>query len=141
MKDLPSKPSALIRLAIEDLIAVEQSPKYRVDMESWHRAGIMDDICNVCLAGAVIANSLKYSPYLSASPGVFSRRIHLKLRAIGAFCLGRTIAGEYYLSKNVKSKDSSHMEMQVNIVSYAEDSELFILQMLTLADEYERVGE
>jgi hypothetical protein len=58
---LPSKPSALILLALKDLASVERlKNKYRVNMKQWlaQKGGK----CNVCLAGAVMARSLNLKP-------------------------------------------------------------------------------
>lgn len=56
MNTLPTLPSALLTLAIDDLELAENSPDYRVDMGIWHEP--VSDQCNVCLAGAVMAFSL-----------------------------------------------------------------------------------
>lgn len=52
-KKLPDKPSALIRLALEDLKKVEQDDNYIVNMNQWHMP-IVGYKCQVCLAGAVM---------------------------------------------------------------------------------------
>lgn len=55
---LPAKPSALIDLALDDLEWVEGNPKYRVAMGFfWHVPN--GKVCLVCLAGAVMAHTLK----------------------------------------------------------------------------------
>lgn len=72
---LPRKPSALIRLALRDLRAVEADPRYRVDMGKCHEP--YNGVCYVGLAGAVMAVTLKaessravypttYPPYAAA---------------------------------------------------------------------------
>lgn len=59
---LPDKPSALIRLALRDLEAVERMPKrYRIDMYAIHDPAD-DGVCEVCFAGAVMARSFKLPP-------------------------------------------------------------------------------
>lgn len=55
-KKLPSKPSALIRVALKDLEKAERSRAYSIDMLTWHDAS--GDRCTVCMAGAVMAYSL-----------------------------------------------------------------------------------
>jgi hypothetical protein len=57
---LPDKPSALIRLALADLAAVEANPRYAVNMDSWHKP--WQGRCHVCLAGAVMANTFGADP-------------------------------------------------------------------------------
>lgn len=60
---LPSKPSALIRQAVRDLQSCERSSRYWIDMHQWHTPhGDHDDVCYVCLAGSVMAQSLGSDP-------------------------------------------------------------------------------
>lgn len=75
---LPKKASAFLTLALNDLIKAEASPDYRVDFESWHSPGFdgspdpssLPDTyyCSVCLAGAVIAGTLKASRLKALEP-------------------------------------------------------------------------
>lgn len=60
---LPDKLSALICVAVEDLRKVERSKFYTVDMEFWHSPDEADDgRCCVCLAGSVMAKTLRTKP-------------------------------------------------------------------------------
>ena len=52
------KSSELIRVAVSDLKKVLASPKHEIDMDDWIR--LEPDICYVCLAGAVLINTLGY---------------------------------------------------------------------------------
>lgn len=52
-------PAKLIRLALEDLKKVEADPRYEVDMDDWHSGGSVTHPCAVCLAGAVMAKTMK----------------------------------------------------------------------------------
>ena len=58
---LPTTPSELIRAALRDLRAIEADDRYVVDMSRWH-GPTMDNhgqaVCQVCLAGAVMAQTL-----------------------------------------------------------------------------------
>lgn len=59
---LPDKISDLIELAIKDLEYVESKPDiYVVDMGVWHTP---NSHCKVCLAGSVMAGTLKTDPTL-----------------------------------------------------------------------------
>lgn len=69
MKQLPKKPSELLRVALADLEAVENMPGYVIDMGTWHSP--QSDGCHVCHAGAVMANSLNVEKSFYAYP--FSR--------------------------------------------------------------------
>lgn len=61
---LPTKPSALLRLALEDLEAVEADKKYKVAMGKWHEP---NGACKVCLAGSVLAKTLQVPRNLDLS--------------------------------------------------------------------------
>ena len=95
MKTLPSKPSELVKLAIIDLKAIEATPGYLIDMGSWHvghAPGSSGDKCWVCLAGAVMANSLGVKPSMSVKPWdpIFDSDVTLegKLEALDSFRSG-----------------------------------------------------
>jgi len=53
----PKKLSALIWLALGDLVKVEKDKRYQVNMTSWHKPEF--GRCNVCFAGSVMAKTLK----------------------------------------------------------------------------------
>lgn len=57
-KTLPKKPSALLSLALGDFDKVKRRKGYQIDMGAWHSYQDYGDICEVCLAGAVMACSL-----------------------------------------------------------------------------------
>ena len=65
---LPDRPSDLIELALRDLEACEQDPRYEINMSRWHYPTDGEpveepvDICLVCLAGSVMAKSLRMPP-------------------------------------------------------------------------------
>lgn len=54
---LPRIPSQLIRLALADLRKVEKDPTYFPNMGVWH--SLDGAVCEVCLAGSVIAKTLE----------------------------------------------------------------------------------
>lgn len=62
MTQLPNRLSATVRLALKDLKKVERSPKYEVDMGTWHepvyQEGKEPEKCVVCFAGSVMAKTL-----------------------------------------------------------------------------------
>jgi hypothetical protein len=47
-------------LALSDVRACKEDPRYRISMCDWHDPGVRQ--CNVCLAGAVLARTLKADP-------------------------------------------------------------------------------
>lgn len=87
---LPSKPSALIRVALADMAKVQRSKRYRFNMGAWHEPGAKT--CQVCAAGAVIAKTLKIDPENVASPHDFDSDTFEKLVALDQFRIGN-VAG------------------------------------------------
>lgn len=91
---LPDKPSDLIELAINDLEKIERSKQYTVNMEDWHTPiyqhqdyNLQMNTCEVCLAGAVMAKTLK-TPYgRGVSPANFEG-LEGKLHALNLFRTG-----------------------------------------------------
>ena len=66
MTALPDKPSQLLRLAVKDAQLCQQDPNYRLDMGTWHSP--VGSLCFVCMAGAVMAKTLKLPGDISARP-------------------------------------------------------------------------
>ncbi|KKL08211.1 hypothetical protein LCGC14_2578130 [marine sediment metagenome] len=60
---IPGKPSDLIKLAVDDMIAIERRTRYRIVMCDWHcpegDAGAGTDVCEVCFAGSIMARRTK----------------------------------------------------------------------------------
>ena len=92
---LPGKPSALLELAMKDLAKVERSQRYIVDMVEWH-SPILNNQCAVCLAGAVMANSLDIPPDHDITPDCFYQEEHA-LCAIDEFRCGNISRGFKFL--------------------------------------------
>lgn len=84
---LPDKLSELIRVALIDLEKCENDPRYFIDMQEWHHfiAGVF---CQVCLAGAVAAQTIGIDIKDSLVVGVENRRDHQKLMALDGIRAG-----------------------------------------------------
>ena len=71
---LPTKPSALIRVALEDVKKILRSRTYTLNMGVWHQPVFDPDDthkvvgCNVCLAGAVMVGHLGVKKNESCEP-------------------------------------------------------------------------
>lgn len=87
---LPDKPSELIRVALKDLKSVEKSPFYKVDMLRWHKGLTLSRRCTVCLAGAVMARTLKMPILKDITPYTheFDDGLTNKLGALDSFRQG-----------------------------------------------------
>ena len=57
MNELPNKLSELIELAVRDVQACEADPRYILNMGRWHAP--RNGGCEVCMAGAVMAQTLR----------------------------------------------------------------------------------
>ena len=87
MTKLPDKPSKLLKLALNDLKKVEKDDNYRVDMDNWHNS--MEGICYVCLAGAVMAKTLKIDKEVNFHPDLEEDfDIYKKLYALDSLRMG-----------------------------------------------------
>lgn len=98
---LPDKRSELIRLAVHDAIKISHNPAYKLNMEQWHSKEYWDDelgqiisdnVCNVCLAGSVMACTLKAKVNSKKSPNSYSEDLMGKLNLINNWREG---AAEY----------------------------------------------
>ena len=126
---LPNDPSELIRLAIADLEKVEQDSRYDVDMSVWHEP--CGEVCEVCLAGAVMAGTLGADVGEYSTPDDFSEGIPYKLRALSYFRTGDISRGLRYLG--IKSRP----EWMISVCRYRENPDRFKRDMLELADTLE----
>lgn len=85
MKTLPDKPSELLKLAMHDLELCEQDEKYEINMIIWH--SFFANKCYVCMAGAVMAKSLKCE-YRDIYPSNFNNQTENKLDIINNLRVG-----------------------------------------------------
>ncbi len=89
---LPDLPSQLLRLALNDLHTCEEDGRYEIDMYTYHWWNGKNDRCHVCLAGAVMAQSLRDDILNDSAP--FDFGIHAdKLKALDRFRRGMIRSG------------------------------------------------
>lgn len=138
--DPPSKPSELIRLALRDLKAVERSKNYVINMHSWHEPDETAGVCHVCLAGAVMARSLKAERGSDLTPSEMmhagvSPAWHARLVALDDLRNGQLACAAYIWSPcGALTGDRSIPAYHSN------NNKAFHLAMEALAAEYEAVG-
>lgn len=96
IRELPEKPSAGLRVCLDDLRFLEGHKDYKVDLNSWHSPEEHQDetgnyfICRVCVGGAHLAR-LADAPSEKIDPDSFmglSERERGKIQAMNAFRLG-----------------------------------------------------
>ena len=144
-KRLPDKPSALIRLALEDLKKVEQLPEYHVDMEYWHTYNIQTIApgkCTVCLGGAVIAQEFDAPVDEDIYPGGWSidEDSEQKIRALDQFRKGAILDG-FDEMKLVYDEESLIANFgYLPICPYRTNKEGFYKDMESLAKDLEEHG-
>ncbi len=141
MKNLPNKPSALIRVALTDLALCKADPHYVINMGVYHEPNInirsTRPSCTVCLAGAVMAKTLDadidtyYLPeyLICRRHGNTSRQLH----ALDHFRTGRIKSGLGYMILEIPA---GFLEP-----SFIDTKQGYSVAYLgRLADEFEKCG-
>lgn len=133
MSALPEKPSELIRVAITDLIKCEEDPNYRINMADWHRP--QGEVCEVCLAGAVMAQRIGVYRHEIRNPVLFPPEVSGPLLALDDFRMGCVSGG-------LERLDIRCPEMPAifGIIDYSESPEEFKYDMRSLAQLLEDHG-
>lgn len=74
---LPEKASALLRLAVADCRKVAKLKTRRLYMWQWHQPTQIDgdEVCEVCMAGAIMDRTLKLDPRKTYTPGAVARLV------------------------------------------------------------------
>ena len=137
---LPTTPSALIRAALADLRAIEADDGYVVDMSRWHWP-TMDDrgqtVCQVCLAGAVMAQTLDvphdlriYNDDLAG----YGCSVENKMNALDFFRLGEIEEGLDMLGYDVDKLSEEWQQYAYEAEYDPADPDKFHVQMLRRAD-------
>ena len=135
MSKLPDKASELIMLALSDLNTIRSTEGYKIDMENWHLPlGQSERTCYVCLAGSVMANTLKAGFKERMAPHYYPEDIADKLSSLDDFRQGWVYSGLLKLgvstSVTAKRKGSDYYP----VVPYWEDPEGFFRSMTDLAN-------
>lgn len=130
MKSLPDKPSELLRVALTDYFSIKQDLRYKINLKIWHSPenGHLS-ICQVCLAGSLMAKTLKVSIGDTLRPSEFNSDIQSKLLAINDFRRGNiSLALKKLkilnLNLNVSADELGYIEEDIfiefnkNIVNY-----------------------
>tara|TARA_R110002126_G_scaffold7198_1_gene35723 strand:+ start:112 stop:543 length:432 start_codon:yes stop_codon:yes gene_type:complete len=137
--NLPDLPSALIRVALTDLQVIQKNPAYKIRMSMWHMTIDEDEetICQVCLAGAVMANTLNADITRDISPNDYSTVDARKLDALDDFRSGHV--GRAFAVLNIPHLPT--IPWYVVIDPYDPDCPSnFINDMSDLANTLEKAG-
>ena len=136
MSTLPDKASALIRVALRDLEAVESDDRYTVQMSLWHDERKSGG-CAVCFAGAVMAKSLGAVLGQHYDPRDF-KGDEQKLTALNELRSGRVGVGLTDLG--LDDNDEHLWAFDRSIADYKHSPADFKADMRALADDLEKAG-
>ncbi len=134
---LPKKPSALITVALDDLRKVEHSPKYTVGMGTWHTPH--GKKCTVCLAGAVMAKTLKTLPTDYRTPDSFDTRTMLALEGLDSFRTGWMESGLEYCGVKERPRNA-HLFLDRDVPQYRKNRQGFHRAMRKMARDLRKAG-
>ena len=97
----------LMTIAVDDMEALMNNSNYLFNAHYWHQPDVYaENMCRICMAGAVIANSLKCLVSSLKFPSHFKADTFCKLHAIESARTGDIEAAYYNLGKfEVKVKD------------------------------------
>lgn len=134
---LPNKPSALIRLAIKDLEACEKDESYNINMDRWQMP-LSNGICEVCLAGSVMAKTLGVPRTLESTAAFTSLDMPTmnKMWALDYFRKGNLYGGLISLKLPI-----ARWKLQVEVPEYTpKTAKKFKKEMLEMAQQFEDGG-
>jgi hypothetical protein len=140
--NLPDKASALIRLALSDLEKTEKDINYRINMRVWHDYQLAGEVCEVCLAGCVISQTLNVGKCISTTPESFDESTYKKLVALNKFRVGSVDNAFWSLSPTIFLEETVARFKHYNrtIRPYLDNPVIFKQDMNQLADDLERDG-
>jgi len=150
MIEPPKEPSKLIRLALKDLEACQKDKDYIIRMSGWHYP--VEGKCHVCLAGAVISQTLGGKKEVDLFPNCFPLPWASALWALDFFRRGAIEHGLLHLNILLDSERSSKVPRYVSMPLYpsplepmdeenrADRIEKFMQEMNKLVDLLESHG-
>lgn len=149
---LPAKPSDLIDLGLKDLAAIEANEAYRVDMNDWHEPHLelfttegdskATDVCLVCFAGAIMANTMKFDAARSFSPtDAPNQGDRSRLMSLNAFRQGYVEDGLDHFDVDSTVYDGPDgLPSYIEVVPYADNSDLFKRDMTAMSMKLKAAG-
>lgn len=144
---LPDKPSELLKMAMDDLEAAEESDEYSVDMGHWYFPNISKEgsikTCKVCLAGSVMANMLPSDRIKSCSPNTLKFNGEIdgdtrdKLMAIDEIRSGFI---EHGINRMGIDTDDAYLPNYLDMTGYREDPVVFKEEIKNVIHELKKQG-
>ena len=139
MMGLPDKPSELVEIGLRDLELCEQDPKYVIMMSKWHEpiidfSGGKKTVCAVCLAGAVMAKTMRTPPNERVHPFTQSGNDVYKLMALDNFRTGEF--SDAFVNLDIVDQPDIDFEPRL----YSNDPDGFKEDMRKLIDKLKKAG-
>jgi hypothetical protein len=97
MNKLPETLSGSITVALYDMELCLNDPDYAIDFSDWHQR--YQNYCNVCMGGAVMAKTFKWSVHQNATPSSVTDSEEHKLYALNSVREGRIDSAIYIFYK------------------------------------------
>ena len=122
-------PSELIRVAINDLKLCEADPRYAISMGEWHKPGYFK--CSVCLAGAVMAQTLNAPLTSEVKPIDFDGHTYDVLTAVDLLRTGQVEQALYLItgyfirwsSREITEHWKNRTQFEIDLLELADDLE------------------
>ena len=148
--ELPNTLSELLDLALVHENMAFNSDVYHVNMEDWHYLDpVNDTVCNVCLAGSVMAFGLGVPHGEDKGPSFFHEDTAKKLYALDLIRVGevRQALFEFYSRERAKAIETLANDRMVNFIFYAyfedgydKDRDLWRHRMASISACLKRLG-
>lgn len=139
--ELPKKPSALIRLAVEDIEKCEADPRFRIKMTTWLDEPV-PGLCEVCAAGAILVQHATVdletllNDFDKALSDAWPWTPPAFMHAVDAFRCGCIIDG----LRTLDIKPPRGIKDRTNVIPYNLHNGLFKADMRRLATYLEGFG-
>lgn len=126
---LPDKLSELLTLAINDCKVVAKDKRYHLNMHIWHQPlpgdKAHEDTCEVCMAGAVMANTLSVPITRTQEPCDHDIKTQNKLLAINDMrtgCFGSALDDSLWIGLGDAQRHALREASDIVIVEFNRDS-------------------
>jgi hypothetical protein len=141
--ELPKKPSALIRLAVEDIEKCEADPNFKIEMSAWVSMALSGR-CEVCAAGAILVQNAKHglnamvADMVAWADGPLPSYVEFPtfMYAVDAFRCGHIIDG----LRALDIEPPRGIKEIMNVVPYSLHNGLFKADMRAMATYLEGFG-
>jgi len=137
---LPEKLSDLIDLALSDMKVMEKSKKHVIQMQTWHEP-VHENLCSVCFAGGVIANTMGGNHRENLGPSTYNSYEKNRFQAIDSIrCYSVVGAFSWIGFEFITEKFENRILKNMDEVSYTGNKRQFKINMRTMARRLRKEG-